>query len=204
MASALTIAAAHVQRIRRVQTIAIAWMIVEVGVSLLAAWRAHSAALLAFGGDSVIELLSAVIVFWSFRAEAAEAHTDKRVARVLAGLLFALAACVVVTSFATLAGYGEPRPTFLGIGILFAAAVVMPLLAKEKRKLSVAIGSASLRADAAQSGTCAYLSLIALVGLMVNAVWHVAWADPVAALAIVPLVAWEGREAMQGKPCRCP
>jgi divalent metal cation (Fe/Co/Zn/Cd) transporter len=79
----------------------------------------------------------------------------------------------------------------------------MPVLAKKKRKLSAAIDSAALRADAAQSGTCAYLSVIALVGLAANAVWRVAWADPVAALAVVPFVVWEAREAGRGKPCGC-
>ena len=78
-----------------------------------------------------------------------------------------------VTSVASLLGYSEPKPTFLGIAILVAAAAVMPWLAKEKRRLSVATGSAALRADAAQSALCAYLSLIALAGLAINAIWHV-------------------------------
>lgn len=102
----------------------------------------------------------------------------------------------------TLLGYCEPKPTLLGIAILIAAALIMPWLAREKRILSVATGSSALRGIAAQSGVCAYLSLIALVGLVVNAIWHVKWADPLAALAIVPLVVWEGR-AMQGKSCDC-
>jgi divalent metal cation (Fe/Co/Zn/Cd) transporter len=97
----------------------------------------------------------------------------------------------------------EPKPAFLGITILVAAAAVMPWLAKEKRCLSRATGSAALRADAAQSALCGYLSLIALAGLAINAIWHVKWADPIAALAIVPLVVWEGREAMRGKACGC-
>jgi divalent metal cation (Fe/Co/Zn/Cd) transporter len=80
-------------------------------------------------------------------------------------LLFALAAFVAITSVASLLGYNEPKPTFLGIAILIAAAVVMPWLANEKRRLSGATGSAALRADAAQSALCAYLSLIALAGL---------------------------------------
>ena len=79
----------------------------------------------------------------------------------------------------------------------------MPWLAKEKRRLSAATGSATLRADAAQSGLCAYLSLIALVGLAANAVWHVAWADALAALAVMPLILWEGKEALRGKACGC-
>ena len=118
-------------------------------------------------------------------------------------LLFALAAFVAVTSFTSLLGYSEPKQTFLGIAILVAAAVIMPWLAKEKRRLSGATGSAALRADAAQSTLCAYLSLIALAGLAINAIWHVKWADPTAALVVVPLILWEGREAMRGRPCGC-
>jgi divalent metal cation (Fe/Co/Zn/Cd) transporter len=101
------------------------------------------------------------------------------------------------------AGYTEPKPTLLGIVILVAAAAVMPWLAKEKRRLSGVTGSAALRADAAQSALGAYLSLIALAGLAINAIWHVKWADSVAALIVVPLIAWEGREAMRGKACGC-
>ena len=104
---------------------------------------------------------------------------------------------------ASLLGYSEPKPTLLGIAILVAAAVVMPWLAKEKRWLSGATGSAALRADAAQSALCAYLALVALVGLAVNAIWHVKWADPIAALAVLPLIVREGREAMRGKTCGC-
>jgi divalent metal cation (Fe/Co/Zn/Cd) transporter len=118
-------------------------------------------------------------------------------------LLFVLAAYVVATSALTLLGYSEPKTTYLGIAILIAAASIMPYLAKEKRELSAATGSAAMRADSAQSALCAYLSLIALLGLGVNAIWHVAWADPVAALVVTPLIVWEGREAMRGRACGC-
>jgi divalent metal cation (Fe/Co/Zn/Cd) transporter len=178
-------------------------MSVEAVVSLFAAWRAHSPALLAFGGDSAIELASAVVVLWRFRARDAQEHAEKQAARVAGALLFALSAFVAITSVASLLGYSEPKPTLLGIAILVAAAVVMPWLAKEKRRLSGATGSAALRADAAQSALCAYLSLIALVGLGINAMWRVKWADPIAALVILPLIVWEGREAMRGRVCGC-
>ncbi len=178
-------------------------MSVEAAVSLFAAWRASSPALLAFGGDSAIELFSAGVVLWRFRASAAHGDAERRAALVAGALLFALAAFVAVTSATSLLGYSEPKPTFLGVVILVAAAVVMPWLAKEKRRLSGATGSGALRADAAQSALCAYLSLIALAGLAINAIWHVKWADPAAALAIVPLVLLEGREAMSGKTCGC-
>jgi len=203
MASVLQIAPPDaIRRIQRVQTVTIAWMSVEALVSLFAAWRARSPALLAFGGDSAIELFSAVVVLWRFRATAEHEDAERRAARVAGALLFALAASVAITSVASL-GYSEPKPTLLGIAILIAAAAVMPWLAKEKRRLSGATGSAALRADAAQSALCAYLSLIALAGLAINAIWHVKWADPIAALLIIPLVLFEGWEAIRGKPCKC-
>jgi divalent metal cation (Fe/Co/Zn/Cd) transporter len=191
------------RQVHKVQTVTIAWMSVEAAVSLFAAWRARSPALLAFGGDSAIELFSAVVVLWRFRASAAREDVEKRAARVAGALLFALAAFVAITSVTSLLGYSEPKPTLLGIAILVAAAIVMPWLAKEKRRLSGATGSAALRADAAQSALCAYLSLIALAGLATIAIWRVKWADPIAALAVLPLIVWEGREAMRGKACGC-
>jgi divalent metal cation (Fe/Co/Zn/Cd) transporter len=191
------------RRIQRVQTFTIAWMSVEAVVSLFAAWRARSPALLAFGGDSAIELFSAVVVLWRFRAGAAHEEAERRSARVAGALLFTLAAYVAFTSVTSLVGHSEPKPTFLGIAILVAAAVVMPWLAKKKRRLSGATGSAALRADAAQSGLCAYLSLIALAGLAINANWHVKWADPTAAMVIVPLILREGWESIRGNPCDC-
>jgi divalent metal cation (Fe/Co/Zn/Cd) transporter len=163
MASLLQIASPDaIRRIQRVQTVTIAWMSVEAAVSLFAAWRACSPALLAFGGDSAIELFSAAVVLWRFRARTSHEHAERQAARVAGVLLFALAAYVAITSVASLLGYSEPKPTLLGIAILVAAAAVMPWLAKEKRRLSGAIGSAALRADAVQSALCASLSLIAL------------------------------------------
>jgi divalent metal cation (Fe/Co/Zn/Cd) transporter len=81
--------------------------------------------------------------------------------------------------------------------------MIMPWLAAQKRKLSTATASAALRADAAESAVCGYLALIALAGLIVNAIWKVTWADPVAALALLPLIVREGWEAWKGNPCCC-
>jgi divalent metal cation (Fe/Co/Zn/Cd) transporter len=177
-------------------------MTVEASVSLFAAWMARSPALLAFGGDSAIELLSAVAVLWRFRASRQE-RSEKHAARITAALLFTLAAYVVVVSATTLLGHREAKTTYVGIAILIGAAAIMPWLAKEKRRLSAITGSAALRADAAESALCAYLSVIALVGLGINAIWHIRWADPIAALVIVPLIIWEGSEAMRGRACGC-
>jgi divalent metal cation (Fe/Co/Zn/Cd) transporter len=204
MASVLQIAAPDlVRRIQKVQAITIVWMSVEAVVSLFCAWRARSPALLAFGGDSAVELSSAVVVLWRFRVAVAHDRAEKRAAQIAGALLFALAAYVAVASAMSLLGYSEPKPTLVGIVVLIVAAAVMPWFAREKRRLSASTGSAALRADAAESALCAYLSVIALAGLGMNAIWHLRWADPVAALVILPLIIWEGGEAMRGKPCGC-
>ena len=192
-----------IRRVQRIQTVTIVWMTVEAAVALSAAWMARSPALLAFGGDSAIELFSAIVVLWRFRAHAAQEQSERHAARIAAVLLFMLAAYVAVASVMTLLGHSEPKTTYLGIAILIAAAAIMPWLAKEKRKRSAITGSAAIRADAAESALCAYLSLVALAGLGVNAIWHLRWADPIAALVIVPLILREGWETMRGKACGC-
>src|ERR1700736_3573176 len=100
-----------IRRIQRVQTVTIAWMSMEAAVSLFAAWRARSPALLAFGGDSAIELFSAVVVLWRFRASAAHEEAERRSARVAGTLLFTLAVYVAFTSVTSLVGHSEPKPT---------------------------------------------------------------------------------------------
>jgi divalent metal cation (Fe/Co/Zn/Cd) transporter len=190
------------RRIRRVQILTLTWMSVEAIVSLWTASIARSPALAAFGGDSAIEFLSAAVVLWRFRSLASE-RAEKRAARITGVLLLLLAACVVLTSALSLLGYSEPKPSYIGMAVLVLAATLMPWLAKEKRRLSAITASAALRADAAESALCAYLAVIALAGLAVNSIWHVGWADPMAALALVPLILFEAREAMSGKPCNC-
>jgi divalent metal cation (Fe/Co/Zn/Cd) transporter len=190
------------KRIRRIQTFTIVLMSVEAALSLWAAWTARSPALAAFGGDSAVELLSAAIVLWRFRSHASE-HAEQLAARIAGGLLLALAAYVIFASSMSLLGYSEPKPSYLGMAVLVGSAITMPMLAKEKRRLSALTGSAALRADAAESALCAYLSIIALLGLAVHAIWHIAWADPVAALVITPLIVFEAREAIRGKACGC-
>jgi divalent metal cation (Fe/Co/Zn/Cd) transporter len=189
--------------IRRIQGITIAWMSMEAGLSLWSAWTAHSPALAAFGGDSAVELLSAVVVLWRFSSSHASQQAEQRAARIAGVLLFVLAAFVVVVSVISLLGYSEPKRSSLGMAVLIAALFIMPWLAREKRRLSAVTGSAALRADAAQSSLCAYLSAVTLLGLGVRAIWHLDWADPVAALIVTPLILFEAREAMRGKACGC-
>src|SRR4051812_14232586 len=131
-------------RIQNVQILTIAWMVVEAGVSGFAALRAHSPALLAFGGDSAIELLSAAVVLWRFQVTARHSNLEKRSAQIAGGLLFALAAFVVLSATLAFRGSIEPRPSYLGIAVLLAASLFMPLLAREKHRLSTATKSATL------------------------------------------------------------
>jgi divalent metal cation (Fe/Co/Zn/Cd) transporter len=164
---------------------------------------AHSPALLAFGGDSAIELVSAVVVYWRFRSKRSDERAEKLAARITGSLLFALAAYVALVAALALLGHREVRPSYLGIFVLIVAAIAMPLLARQKRQLSALTASAALRADAAESALCGYLSIIALAGLVANAFWGVTWADPIAALCLIPLVVREGWQALKGRPCEC-
>jgi divalent metal cation (Fe/Co/Zn/Cd) transporter len=184
------------RRILRIQVFTLIWMCVEAAVALGAAWRAHSPALLAFGGDSAIELVSALVVYWRFQFYSTEMKAEKFATRIAGGLLFALAAYVLLASGAALLGKREARPSLAGIALLLVAAVVMPWLAAQKRKLSVTASSAALRADAAESAVCGYTAWIALAGLSVNAAWGIKWADPIAALCLIPFILREGWEAV--------
>jgi len=187
------------RRVLRLQVLTIAWMTVEAVVSLAAAWNSHSPALFAFGGDSMVELLSAAVVFWRFRFDLKEA----RAARIAGALLFILGGLVALTSVLDFLGYREAQRSFVGIGILLAAAVGMPWLANPKRQLAGITSSAALKADAAESALCAYMAWIALAGLAVNAIWGKSWADPLAALALTPLILREGWKAFQSSKLCC-
>lgn len=183
------------------QSITIAWMSIETAVSLYSAQQAHSTALLAFGSDSLVELLSATVVLLSFmptfplRKERAE--------RWAGILLFVLASVVAVTVAVSLIYRIQPEASGLGIGITIAALIIMPFLAWGKRRTAHATNNRALAADAVQSATCAYLAALTLAGLAVNAVFRIHWIDSVAALSALPLLFIEGRRAMRGEGCGC-
>lgn len=181
------------------QFITIGWMAVECALSLIAAGRAHSVALLAFGSDSLIELMSASVVLLQFLPRF---PLKKIYAERTAGiLLFLLAGAVVVIA---LVSYRHRMETSgLGIGITAAALVAMPALAWLKRRHARAVNDGALAADAVQSATCAYLAAVTLAGLVIFALWHVAWVDTVAALAAIPVLIIEGRHAWRGEGCGC-
>jgi divalent metal cation (Fe/Co/Zn/Cd) transporter len=206
-AIATTSMADLVRRAQRLQLLTIIWMTAEAIVALASAWIARSPALLGFGGDSAIELLSAIVVLWRFRSktEPQSLRAEKTAARIAGALLFLVAAFVLLTSSLAFLGHDEPRASFVGIGLLIVAAFGMPWLAREKRKLATQLSTASLNADAAQSSLCGYLSWIALGGLLANAVLGKSLADPIAALILVPFIVKEGWGAIRAsRPgCHC-
>jgi|SRR5579859_5799902 len=206
MSDALTSSAPDVlRRVLNLQVLTVIWMTAEAIIALAAAWAARSPALLGFGGDSAIELFSAIVVLWRFRSKTDSARAEKLAARIAGALLFLLAAYVVLASGLALLGHREAQSSLVGIILLIVAALGMPWLAKQKRNLATQIASASLKADAAESALCGYMAWIALAGLLINATLGKSWADPVAALALVPLIMKEGWEAIRApRPgCQC-
>ena len=183
------------------QGITLAWMLAECGLSLTAAVSACSPSMLAFGSDSLVELLSATVVLLQFLPRFP--LSTQRTNRAAGVLLYALAAVVAVVALASLLPRRRPETSLLGIAITVAALIVMPILARLKRREAVRTGNVALAADAVQSATCAYLAAIALLGLAANALFKIAWFDSVAALAALPLLVKEGREAWRGKTCAC-
>ena len=181
------------------QVFTLAWMLVECAIALTAAWRAHSPVLLAFGTDSLIELLSALVVLLQLvpRLAFSTAHATR-----LAGiLLFLLAAVIALSSALALWQHLQPDTSWLGIGVTISALVVMPLLSLAKRRAGKMARNPALIADAVQSATCAYLAGITLAGLALNALLHIRWMDPVAALAAVPVIWMEGKRTSRGQTC---
>lgn len=192
-------------QIRLLQTITLLWMLIECGVSLFAAQQAHSPLLLAFGADSFVELLSASVVLWNVLQIAGGrwALPEQLAARINGVLLFLLAAVVVAISIFSLQSQTKPETSCSGLIITIAALVIMPILSFSKRHIAEQTGNMALAADSVQSATCAYLALITLAGLAVNALVHIPWIDSVAALAAVPILVVEGRKALKGERCGC-
>ncbi len=189
-----------VRRGVRLEIFTLLWMTVEAAVAVAAGMAAGSVALLAFGIDSVIEFVAALTVLRTFRAEQTGRTRggEHRALRVIGVTFFMLAAYIVADAAYTLITVSRPDSSLLGVAVCAAALLVMPSLSVLKRRTGTALGSQMLLADAAESLFCAYLSATVLLGLLLNAVFGWWWADPVAALAIVPLVIKEGREAFEG------
>lgn len=183
------------------QSITLIWMLVECVVSLYGAISAHSPALMAFGADSFVELLSATVVLLAIVPSFS--LTKDRAVRLAGVLLFILAGVVVLVTLLSLLYRVQPETSCSGIAITIAALLVMPLLAWTKRRVARRTNNRALAADAVQSATCAYLAAITLVGLGINAIWHIHWVDSAAALLVLPILIIEGRRALRGESCGC-
>jgi len=187
--------------VMRLQVVTILWMLIECGVALFAASRAHSPVLLAFGSDSLVELLSAVVVLLQFAPW--RTISEERGTRIAAMLLYALAAIITVIAALSLIGRVQPEASRLGLGVTVLALIIMPVLGWLKRREARRLNNSTLAADAVQSATCAYLAAITVAGLGMNAAFHIGWFDPVAALVAVPMLIQEGRKAWRGQGCNC-
>ena len=183
------------------QMVTLVWMLVECGVALVSAQRARSPVLLAFGSDSLVELLSATAVLLQFLPAFPLSRTHA--ARAAGILLFVLSAVVAITGLLAILWGAQPEISVSGMVITLAALIAMPALAAKKRSLARQTNDRALAADAVQSATCAYLAGITLVGLGANAVFHLRWVDSFAALIAVPILLLEGRRAMRGESCGC-
>jgi divalent metal cation (Fe/Co/Zn/Cd) transporter len=183
------------------QGITLVWMLAECGISLYGSVAAHSAALLAFGADSFVELLSATVVL--LEIVPSFPLTRDRAARLAGILLFVLSGVVALVTLLALVSGVTPEASCSGIAITFAALVVMPILAWAKRRVARQTNNRALAADAVQSATCAYLAAVTLAGLAINALWHIHWVDSAAALLALPILIVEGRRAFRGESCGC-
>ena len=173
-------------------------------VAIVAGLAAGSVALTGFGVDSVIEVTSGIVLWWRLRAELGSAPlgptVEARAGRAAGVLLLALAAYLVVESARRLIVRDRPETSLVGMALTTLSLIVMPLLARAKLRIAGALESRALRADAHETIVCAWLSLTTLVGLVLNAARGWWWADPVAALAMLPLIVREGVEACRARP----
>ena len=175
-------------------------------MAIVAGLLAGSIALVGFGLDSVIETFSGATLLWRLRQDSdpgcREAAERKALRLVGAGFVL-LAIYVAADAVKALATHELPEKSVPGIVLAVAALIVMPLLARAKRRVAGAIASEALHADSRQADICACLSAILVAGLLLNALAGWWWADPVAALAMTPIIAREGIQALKGKTCAC-
>jgi divalent metal cation (Fe/Co/Zn/Cd) transporter len=199
--------AARIRRLRRrirwIVAFTITYNVIEGVIALIAGGVASSAALIGFGLDSFVEVLSAAAIAWQFSAADPEAR-EKPALRIISFSFFALAAYVTVDAVLSLVGVREPEHSPVGIALAAISLVVMPVVSWLERCTGRELGSASALADSKQTLICAYLSAALLIGLLLNSLLGWAWADSVAALVIAGFAVKEGLEAWRGDACTVP
>jgi len=191
------------RRIRWIVAATIAYNVVEAIIAISAGTIASSTALVGFGLDSIVEVLSAAAVAWQFAAPDPQKR-ERLTLRVIAVSFFGLAAYVSVEAILALTGVREPEHSPVGIALAAVSVAVMPFLSLVERRTGKELGSASAVADSKQTLICTYLSAAVLIGLVLNLTFGWTWADPVAGLVIVVFAVREGLEAWRGDACKTP
>ena len=193
-----------VHRGRKVEYFTIAWNAAEGFLAIIMGIFAGSISLVGFGLDSFIEVTSGSVLLWRMSVDA-DVHrrerNERRALRIVGVCFLLLAVYIGYESGADLLSKRAPERSLPGIILACVSLVVMPLLSRAKRSVGRALGSAAMNADAKQTEFCAYLSIILLGGLLLNAIFGLWWADPVAALIMAPIIAKEGIDGLRGKGC---
>jgi divalent metal cation (Fe/Co/Zn/Cd) transporter len=178
------------------------WHLIEFAIALAAGLAAGSIALIGFGADSLIEVFSGTVIAWLFTGRRlGSARAERRAQQLVASSFFVLAGYVAVESVRTLVVGDHPRASWLGIALAAVTAPTMPLLARAKRRVGQALGSSATVKEGEQNQVCAYLSIALLIGLGLNALFGLWWADPAAGLVIAAVAGWEGRASWKGEGC---
>jgi divalent metal cation (Fe/Co/Zn/Cd) transporter len=195
-----------VRRGRQLEYFTIAYNSAEGLVSIVAGILAGSVSLVGFGLDSLIEVTSGAALLWRLHHDldhSRREQVERTTLRIVGGCFVALAAYILYESGSTLIGHEIPERSIPGIIVAAVSVVVMPMLARAKRRVAAGIGSGAMKADSRQTDFCTYLSAILLGGLLLNALCGWWWADPVAGLVMVPIIAKEGVESLKGRACGC-
>ena len=191
------------RRVRRLVAATITYNVVEAVVAITAGVGASSVALIGFGLDSTIEVASAAAVAWQFSAVRPQ-ERERTALRIIGASFFALGAYVTLEAIRTLITGSEATPSTPGLVLTALSLAIMPVLSLAQRRTGQELGSASAVADSKQTLLCTYLSAVVLVGLGLNSLWGLTWADPVAGLVIAVIALREGRDAWRGDPCCAP
>jgi divalent metal cation (Fe/Co/Zn/Cd) transporter len=188
-----------IKRGKLLEYFTIGWNLLEAVVAIGSGLIAGSIALVGFGIDSLIESLSGSILLWRLADESDD--REKLAVRLVGASFLILAAYVTFDAVKSLIYQETPETSYVGIGLAVVSILIMPLLARAKKDVGVKLGSRAMVSDSKQTNICAYLSVILLAGLILNALFGWWWADPVAALIMIPIIVKEGIEGLRGEVC---
>ncbi|HKW30498.1 MAG TPA: cation transporter [Verrucomicrobiae bacterium] len=194
--------AAAIRAGRQIEFVSLGWTSLEAAAGIIAGILAGSIALVGFGADSVIEMASSAILLWRLDHELGEKR-ERRALRLVGVSFLLLAVYVGWEAIESLVKHQPPNASYFGIVFSVLCLIVMPLLARAKRRVATRLESGAMAADARQSALCGYLAALLLGGLGLNALFNWWWADPVAALAMLPIILKEGFAALRGEVCDC-